>query len=316
MANHKILPPNFTQIPNVVFDYWMAILKSTEFTILMCLCRKIFGWHKTSDSISLNQIIKMTGLSKNSVLSSLKELEGHGLVLKIQSIGEYGNMPNEYRLHISMPKDELYTDQNLESLKSEKRWGEYQQIEQDNQNLRGGSSNSEQGVVQNLNKGVVQNLHPQKKDSTKEIHTKEITTAEGENAASRVIVFSSLDKLEIKDSLKQKISKEYSQTEVDIAVERCLKWKGRPNDETGIMTALNKADEWTDILNQDEQLQQNEDFLKSIKKFDMYNKGGIEVAIGPNYLEIVCGPKVDRVEIEENDFIIQAKALLDKYKIL
>lgn len=157
--NHPVIEaPNYTQIPNVIFDYWMEILSPGSFKILMCMCRKIFGWHKTSDTISKNQLIKVTGMSKNSVQTGIEELEKHGLVLKFQHKNEYGHQPNTFALNIEKPKDERYQEPPRPG---------------SNQNLGGGRSEIDPGVGQNLTKGVGQNLTPQKKDLTKERLTKE-----------------------------------------------------------------------------------------------------------------------------------------------
>ena len=59
-----------------------------------------------------------------------------------------------------------------------------------------------------------------------------------------VVVFPSLDKVELTQTLKRKISKEYSQVEVDLAVDRCLKWKSRKSDATAIMFVLKNSQEW------------------------------------------------------------------------
>ena len=105
-----IAPPNYTQIPNVFFDYWMKELSSYSFVVLMCLSRKIFGWHKTSDRISKNQICKATGLSKNQVQKSVEELEAKKLIIKYQETNEYGNQPNSYALNIHKLQDTTYSD--------------------------------------------------------------------------------------------------------------------------------------------------------------------------------------------------------------
>lgn len=150
----NIPTPNFTQIPNVVFDYWIPKLKPAAGIVLMILCRKIFGWHKTSDRISKNQLCESTGLSKNTVQVAIDELEANGLILKFQSTTEYGCQPNTYSLNVQKPLDDIYSDKD--------------------QILDGGRSNSDLGVGQILTGGVGQILTPQKKDSTKERLTKEI----------------------------------------------------------------------------------------------------------------------------------------------
>lgn len=146
--------PNFTQIPNVVFDYWIPKLqKPGSALVLLVLCRKIFGWHKTSDHISKNQLCKTTGLSKNTVQSAIEELQNHGLLLKHQHRNEYGHQPNTYSLSVEKPLDVIYTEQD--------------------QNLGVGRSEIDLGVGQKLTQGVGQKLTPQKKDSTKQRLTKE-----------------------------------------------------------------------------------------------------------------------------------------------
>lgn len=112
----KIEASNFTMMPNVVFDYWMPRLKPSEFMILMCLCRKIFGWHKTSKAISAKFIAKLTGLSKPTVINSVAVLEKRGLIIKIRSHDERGDMPNAYRLNVTIPVDEIYTEEGVKFL--------------------------------------------------------------------------------------------------------------------------------------------------------------------------------------------------------
>lgn len=96
-----IQAPNYTQIPNVIFDYWMEKLTPAEFKVLLFICRKTFGWQKTKDSISRSQIAKMTGLNRDTVRKSITVLEEHNLVIKHQSISEWGdNDPNSYEINI------------------------------------------------------------------------------------------------------------------------------------------------------------------------------------------------------------------------
>lgn len=78
----KIVEPNFTCIPNVIFDYWMERLTPAQFKVLLAICRKTFGWHRTEDKISLNQIAEMTGVSRRRVIDYVNVLIGHGLIEK------------------------------------------------------------------------------------------------------------------------------------------------------------------------------------------------------------------------------------------
>ena len=84
MSNNKE-DKNFTQIPNIVFEYWMAELSLAQFKVFLCICRKLYGWHKTQDKISISQIMKMTGLSKRAIIKIINELVEIDLIIAIKS---------------------------------------------------------------------------------------------------------------------------------------------------------------------------------------------------------------------------------------
>jgi len=150
----------FTQIPNNLFDDLCKELSGSAFKVISIMCRKTYGWHKTSDCISIGQLQDVTGLSRNGVIKAIKELEGLGLILKTQSNIDGVSLPNNYCLNVQKPIDTIYT--------------ENAPVEGVVQNLDGGgSAKNALGVVQKMHYGVVQKMHPQKKDSTKEILTKE-----------------------------------------------------------------------------------------------------------------------------------------------
>lgn len=137
----KIEPPNYTQIPNTVMDVWMERLKPATFKVLICLCRKTFGWHKTSDTISKNQIMKCTCLSKNTVQTAIEELEIVGLIKKYRNSSKsHGFEANTYAMSLQKPEDKIYTERG--------------------QNLGRARSKNDLGLGQNLTL--------QKKDLTKE----------------------------------------------------------------------------------------------------------------------------------------------------
>ena len=105
--SHHITEPNYTQIPNVIFDYWMNVLTPAEFKVLMCICRKTFGWHKRRDKVSLTQIMKSTGLSRGGIIKNVQCLVDHGLIGKIQSKTEDGDdAPNLFEVIIHSNKDD------------------------------------------------------------------------------------------------------------------------------------------------------------------------------------------------------------------
>jgi phage replication O-like protein O len=67
--------PNYTQIPNVILDD-MGQFSQAGFKVLCAICRKTIGWHKDTDRISMSQLVKMTGMSVNTIKDAIKELDG------------------------------------------------------------------------------------------------------------------------------------------------------------------------------------------------------------------------------------------------
>ena len=63
--------PNFTQVPNVLFDAITATMNESELRVFLAIVRKTFGWSKERDRISLTQISDMTGLSRAAVVNGL-----------------------------------------------------------------------------------------------------------------------------------------------------------------------------------------------------------------------------------------------------
>jgi hypothetical protein len=143
--------PNFTQIPNIVFDYWLPRLKPASSLVLLIICRKIFGWHRSDDQISKSQLCKTSGLSKNTIQTAIEELEFHSLIRKHQNRGEYGYEANTYSLTIEKPEDTIYSQPPI-------------------QNLGGGRSNSDLGGVGQVLTQGRSNFDHTKERPSKEIH--------------------------------------------------------------------------------------------------------------------------------------------------
>jgi phage replication O-like protein O len=71
--------PNYTQIPNVVFQL-MPLMKEAELRVVLAICRQTFGWHRKRDRISLRQLQKLTGLSRPSVTRGVEQGIERGLI--------------------------------------------------------------------------------------------------------------------------------------------------------------------------------------------------------------------------------------------
>ena len=140
----RIFAPNYTQVPNILLDHWISILSGSQFKVLMCLCRKTFGFHKKWDQISLTQLEKMAALSRTVIIECLNVLIFHGLVIKtkINNQNHGGNETSAYEL-IIYDSDQSYTP----------------------------SPNSGPPLVRKMDHPLVRNSDTQKKILTKESNT-------------------------------------------------------------------------------------------------------------------------------------------------
>lgn len=84
----QVAPPNYTQIPNEIIDKWMRDLSGLQFKIIICICRKTFGWHKDKDKISVSQLEEMTGSSWRRMFNAVKDLEKVGMITVTRTSGK------------------------------------------------------------------------------------------------------------------------------------------------------------------------------------------------------------------------------------
>jgi phage replication O-like protein O len=71
----------YVAIANEVMD---ALCRSSpggsEAQVLLAILRKTYGWHKTSDRISISQLSEMTGVSRRMVIYAIKNLEAKHMI--------------------------------------------------------------------------------------------------------------------------------------------------------------------------------------------------------------------------------------------
>lgn len=78
-----ITAPNYTQIPNEILDA-MDTMTPAAFKVLIAICRRTFGWHKTRDVISLSQLVETTGLSRTAVQAGIMAAIERGLLERVK----------------------------------------------------------------------------------------------------------------------------------------------------------------------------------------------------------------------------------------
>lgn len=104
--------PNFTQVPDELFDVLMPLLSEAELRVLLYIIRRTFGFKRDSDTISLSQMVSGittrdvqvldsgTGLSKATVARGLQGLRTKGVIIAARNrSASRGDEPTTYRLH-------------------------------------------------------------------------------------------------------------------------------------------------------------------------------------------------------------------------
>lgn len=105
--------PNYTQVPDELFDELLAVLSGSELKVVLYIIRRTFGFKKTSDNISLSQMLngittrdgrqldRGVGLSKSTLLQAVRGCTEKGLIIPTRrESSERGNEPTNYRLNL------------------------------------------------------------------------------------------------------------------------------------------------------------------------------------------------------------------------
>ena len=105
--------PNYTQVPDELFDRQLPELSGAELKVLLYIMRRTFGFKKDSDNISLNQICRGittrdgrvldrgTGLSKSTAQLAIKGLLEKGVILTTKRVSKAkGNEATTFELNV------------------------------------------------------------------------------------------------------------------------------------------------------------------------------------------------------------------------
>lgn len=112
--------PNYTQVPDELFDQLLPVLSDAELRVLLYIVRRTFGFKRDSDAISLSQMVKGittregqvldsgTGLSKSTVARGLKSLKEKGIIVAIRNTSpSRGHEPTIYRLRFKQESEAI-----------------------------------------------------------------------------------------------------------------------------------------------------------------------------------------------------------------
>jgi phage replication O-like protein O len=100
--------PNYTQVPDELFDTLMVELSGAELKVLLYIIRRTFGFKRDSDTISLSQMLgglrasdgrqldQGAGLTKKPLPAALRSLAERGVILiERRTSAERGNEPTD-----------------------------------------------------------------------------------------------------------------------------------------------------------------------------------------------------------------------------
>jgi hypothetical protein len=110
----RALIPNSTPVPDVILDFWLALLTGAEVKVVLYVARRTYGFGKASDRISLSQLAggirrrdgtvldTGTGLSRSTVKAACSSLVKRGMLLKESNTNEFTREYAEstYRLNL------------------------------------------------------------------------------------------------------------------------------------------------------------------------------------------------------------------------
>src|SRR5205814_9739207 len=106
--------PNYTQVPDELFDELLPDLSGAELKVLLYIIRRTFGFKRDSDSISLSQMLnglqtrdgrtldRGVGISKPTPLQALRSLEEKNIIeTERRRSVERGDEPTIYRVKMA-----------------------------------------------------------------------------------------------------------------------------------------------------------------------------------------------------------------------
>jgi phage replication O-like protein O len=80
--------PNYTQVPNVVFEH-MGDMTEAELKVVLAITRETIGYHRERRKMSLTRLQEMTGLNRQSVIVGVQRAIHDGFVKRFEDGQSY-----------------------------------------------------------------------------------------------------------------------------------------------------------------------------------------------------------------------------------
>jgi len=100
--------PNYTQVPNDLFEKYLAEMGDAELRVVLALVRYTFGYHRDAAQLSVRKLQELTGLSNQAVQDGAQAAVDRGLFKK-NVIGQNTTLWMLCVLPSSTPEPEVYS---------------------------------------------------------------------------------------------------------------------------------------------------------------------------------------------------------------
>lgn len=163
--------PNYTQVPDELFDELLTVLSGAELKVTLYIIRRTFGFKKHSDNIALSQMLRGittrdgrqldrgVGLSKSTLLQALRDLTAKGVIIPTRrESAERGNEATNYKLNVLTGRPSAPPPDDPESPPKDGSEGGTPLVGKSDQ---GGSRNQTKPWIDNQTKPLVGKSAPQ-----------------------------------------------------------------------------------------------------------------------------------------------------------
>lgn len=200
----------------------------------------------------IDDLLKQSCDGRDSLRSGLNELEKFGYLVRIQK-RENGQFSNAEWIFLEMPselKKCLPLTENPSTVNQP----------------TGNPITATPGDSHSVEKTPI--LSTDILSTEKETTTTPTPSSSDQSLAGSSCSSSIFSGLELSKEFIAEVSSKHSEQDLRLAAKRALAWKGRPNDQVGVVTALAKRDTWTDTISNEEVQQKNNDLLGKLAKVD------------------------------------------------
>lgn len=83
LTRHVLGKGNYTRLDNALLDELLPVMGLAECKVVIAAIRKIEGWNKTEDAISLTQFQESTGLSVSSIREGIAAAVARGVLIEV-----------------------------------------------------------------------------------------------------------------------------------------------------------------------------------------------------------------------------------------